>query len=295
MGEGMAGNLERPHEPLADSAPVAWALAPGLCPGDPASHDTCVWYHRVWQYLRLLGIITSIRTNTSFLLDTFERLADTHPRVLISGSADYGMLAHLKHAFGDRPLDVTLVDRCPTSVRLNQWYADRYGFPLTTVCDDVLAVRSDRPFDLVCTHNFVGRFDADARLGLARRWHALLRPGGVVVTTQRVRPGSREARTSYTPEEARELGATVAAAAAAYPGSLGVTPADLSQATFEYAMRKGTYIVTSPQEIVDTFERAGFEVRLADEGGGLDERRDDRPSSTAGPDTYRMRLMAVKP
>ena len=51
----------------------------GCVAGDPASHDSCVWYHRMWQYLRLLGIITSIRTNTPFLLATFERLADTHP------------------------------------------------------------------------------------------------------------------------------------------------------------------------------------------------------------------------
>jgi SAM-dependent methyltransferase len=291
----MRGSLEGPYEPLADSAPLAWALAPTLCPGDPASHDTCVWYHRVWQYLRLLEIITSIRTNTSFLLETFERLADTHPRVLITASADYGMLAHVKHAFGDRPLEVTLVDRCPTSVGLNQWYADRLGFAITTVCDDVLAVQADRPFDLVCTHNFVGRFDADARARLARRWHDLLRPGGVVVTTQRVRPGSREVKTAYSREQARALGATVAAAAAAYPESLGVLPDALGQATFEYALRKGAYVVSSPQEIADTFTRAGFDVRVADEGGGVAERQTDRPSSTAGNDTYRMRLVAMKP
>ena len=295
MGEGMAGHLERPYEPLADSAPLAWALAPRLCQGDPASHESCVWYHQVWQYLRLLEIITSIRTNTPFLLDTFARLADTHPRVLIAASADYGMLAHLKHAFGDRPLDVTLVDRCPTSIRLNQWYADRLGFALTTVCDDVLAVRTDRPFDLVCTHNFVGRFEAEGRLRLAERWHALLRPGGVVVTTQRVRPGSREVRTSYTPEQARALGATVAAAAAAYPGSLGASPEDVGHATVENALRKEAYVVTSSREIAETFERAGFEVRVADEGGGAAERQADRPSSTAGTDSYRMRLVAMKP
>jgi hypothetical protein len=290
----MAGNLERPYEPLAESAPLAWRLAPGLCPGDATSLDTCVWYHRVWQYLRLLGIITSIRTNTSFLLDTFDGLAGTHPRVLIAASADYGMLAHVRHAFGERPLDVTLVDRCPTSLRLNQWYADRLGFALTTACGDVLAVETDRPFDLVCTHNFIGRFAAEARLELARRWHAQLRSGGVVVTTQRVRPGSRLARASYTREQARELAARVVAAAAAYDGSIGVSPEALSQAVFEYAMRKSTCVVASPSEIAGAFERAGFDVQTADEGGGDAERQADRPSSTAGADTYRMRLIAVK-
>jgi SAM-dependent methyltransferase len=293
----MVGDLDGrvPEEPLADSAPLAWAIAPGSCPGAPASFDTCLWYHRVWQYLRLLGIITSIRTNTSFLLETFERLADTHPRVLISASADYGMLAHLRHAYGDGPLDVTLVDRCPTTLRLNAWYADRFGIALTTVCDDVLAVEADRPFDLICTHNFVGRFEAEARLRLAERWHALLRPGGVVVTTQRIRPSSHERRASYTREQAGALADSVAAAAAAYAGSLGVTPAALREATFEYALRKGTYVVTARHQITESFERAGFDVNVADEGGGPLEREHDRPSSTAGKDTYRMRLVATRP
>ena len=263
--------------------------------GRPASHDTCVWYHRVWQYLRLLGIITSIRTNTSFLLDTFERLADTHPRVLITASADYGMLAHLKHAFGDRPLDVTLVDRCPTSVRLNQWYADRLGFTLTTVCGDVLAVETDRPFDLVCTHNFVGRFDADARLRLARRWHALLRPGGVVVTTQRVRPGSRETRTSYTQEQAqrarrhrRSGGGRLLRAAGR--DARRVEPGDVRVRDAQGGVRRDVAAGDRRRRS----SALGFEVRLADEGGGLAERETDRPSSTAGTDSYRMRLVAVK-
>jgi SAM-dependent methyltransferase len=294
MGAHMARYLTAPEEPLADSAPVAWSLAPALCAGDPASIDSCLWYHRVWQYLRLLDIITSIRTNTTFLLATFERLASTHPRVLISGSADYAMLAHLRHAFGARPLDVTLVDRCATSVRMNEWYAQRYGMTLTAVCGDALAVETDRPYDLVCTHNFVGRFDLERRQRLVDRWHAVLAPGGVVVTTQRVRPGDRMAYSSYTDAEARELADRVATAAAAHGEPLGTTPEELRTATYEYALRKRTHVIASPGEIAQPFERAGFTVNLADEGGGLAEREADRPSSTAGRDTYRMRIVATK-
>jgi SAM-dependent methyltransferase len=294
MGEGMAGSLTNPDEPLAESAPIAWSLAPALCAGDPASRDSCLWYHRIWQYLRLLDIITSIRTNTPFLLATLARLAPTHPRVLISGSADYAMLAHLREAFGAHPLDVTIVDRCATSVRINQWYADRYGVGLTPIRGDALAVDTDRPFDLVCTHNFVGRFDRDARQRLVDRWHAVLRPGGVVVTTQRVRPGDRSRMSSYSDDEARALAARVAAAAADYRGTLGATPEDLREVAYQYALRKGTYVIESPSEIVAPFEQAGFEVNLADQGGGLAERQADRPSSTAGLDTFRMRLIATR-
>ena len=288
----MAGSLTKPDEPLAESAPVAWGLAPSLCAGDPASHDSCLWYHRIWQYLRLLDIITSIRTNTTFLLATLERLAPTHPRVLISGSADYAMLAHLREAFGSRPLDVTLVDLCATSVRMNQWYADRYGLALTPVCGDALSVETDRPFDLVCTHNFVGRFDPASRQRLVERWHAVLRPGGVVVTTQRVRPGERSRKASYSEAAARALAEKVMAAARVYPGALGATVPELGEVAYQYALRKGAYVIESPAEIVAPFQRAGFEVNLVDEGGGQAERQADRPSSTAGLETYRMRLVA---
>ena len=290
----MAGSLTAPDEPLAESAPVAWALAPSLCAGDPASLDCCRWYHQVWQYLRLLDIITSIRTNTAFLVEAIARLAATHPRVLISGSADYGMLAHVRHAFGRRPLEVTLVDLCPTSLGINQWYADRYGVALTAVCGDALAVETDRPFDLVCTHNFVGRFDSESRQRLVDRWHAVLRPGGVVLTTQRVRPGDRARKASYSDLEARALAARIRAAAAAYPAPLGVPLEELGEATYQYALRKGSYVIESPSEVVAPFERAGFAVNLADEGGGRSEREADRPSSTAGLETYRMRIVATK-
>jgi SAM-dependent methyltransferase len=294
MGTGMAGYLTTPDEPLAESAPVAWALAPRLCAGDPSSLESCVWYHRIWQYLRLLDIITSIRTNTPFLLGTLQRLAPSHPRVLISGSADYAMLAHLRQAYGARPLDVTMLDRCATSVAVNEWYADRYGMAITSVCGDALTVESDRRFDLVCTHNFVGRFDPVARQRLIDRWHSLLRPGGVVVTTQRVRPGERGRQSSYSEEAARALAGRIVEAAKAYPRPLGVPLDELGDATYEYARRKGAHAITSAAEIVDAFERAGFEVNLADEGGGQAERESDRPSSTAGRETFRMRIIATR-
>ena len=146
-----------PVEPLAESAPLAWAIAPRLCPGDHQSPSGCVWYHRVWQYLRLLGVITSIRTNSAFLTRTFDGLALNHPRVLVSGSADYAMLAHLWHAYAGRPLDVTVVDLCPTALYLNEWYAGRLGFRLSTVHSDALAEHRRRPRQIIWVYEREGR------------------------------------------------------------------------------------------------------------------------------------------
>jgi SAM-dependent methyltransferase len=212
----------------------------------------------------------------------------------VSGSADYGMLAHVSHAFAERPLDVTVIDRCPTSIWLNQWYAERYALPVTTACADALEFESDTPFDVITTHNFVGRFDRETRQRLVERWRDLLRPGGVVVTTQRVRPGSRAELARYAPDEAREVAERVTRAAAAFAGpALGAAPSAIGDCAYEYALRKGGYVIASPRDVVELFERSGFDVNLADEGGQA-ERDSDRPSSTAGKDTYRMRLVATK-
>jgi SAM-dependent methyltransferase len=285
-----------PVEPLAETAPLAWAEAPERCHRDPQTGDTCLWYHRVWQYLRLLGVITSVRTNTDFLIRSFRDYASTggYRFALVSATADYSMLAHLKHAYAEanRPLDATVIDRCDTSLLLNRWYADRYDVPLTTKCGDVLRYVTDRPFDLICSHNFLGRFDRDPRRQLISRWHALLRPGGIVVTTQRIRPGSREQRASYRDDEARELSLRVTAIARTHSG-LSVDPDELGLAVYEYAIRKGGYVIRSDREITDVFTEQGFDVDLA-EGGGLAEQDRDRPSSTAGKDTYRLRIVARK-
>ena len=283
-----------PVEPLAESAPLAWAIAPRLCPGDPQSPSTCVWYHRVWQYLRLLGVITSIRTNSAFLTRTFDGLALNHPRVLVSGSADYAMLAHLWHAYASRPLDVTVVDLCPTALYLNEWYAGRLGFRLSTVHSDALEHMTDRPYDLICTHNFVGRFDAAARRRLLARWAMLLRPGGVIVTTQRIRPNHSGHKQAFTADGACELSARVVAAASAYPGSLGAGIDEIGAAAYQYALRQGGYVIRTTREITDAFEAEGFDVELVDEGGGMPERERDRPSSSDGTDTFRMRVVAKR-
>jgi SAM-dependent methyltransferase len=277
-----------PDEPLGESAPLAWRDAPVLCAGD------CLPYHRVWQYLRWLGLITSIRTNTDFLAGTFRRLASSHPRVLVSGTADYGMLAQLHHAYGAAPLHATVVDLCPTPLMLNRWYGDRFGRTVRTAQHDAVSYGDDSPFDLVVTHNFVGRFDDASRRRLVANWWRLLRPGGQVVTTQRVRPHAPAGETGYPEDKAEEL-AQIAASAAARAGFTAADTAAFRDTVREYARRKKTMVIGSTAEITDCFESCGFAIDLLDEGGGAAERERDRPSSLAGLDTFRMRLIARKP
>jgi SAM-dependent methyltransferase len=289
-------NTARPVEPLAASAAIGWLQAPRLCYRNPETGETCEWYHRVWQYMRLLGVITSVRTNTSFLIDRFRRAAreGSSRRVLVAGTADYSMLAHLSAAYSAEgvPLEATVVDRCPTALLLNRWYADRYEIALSTACVDALMYEADQPFDVVCTHNFLARFDEAARASLVAHWHALLQPGGIVVTTQRIRPDLCGRQTSYTRDQAFSLARRIEEEARRRSEPLDVDPAELAHAVYEHAIRRYSYTIQSAEQVARLFEAAGFAIEEVDEGGGACEREQDRPSSPAGTDTYRMRIVA---
>ncbi len=87
-------------EPLGESAPVARKLAEKHCDRSNAE-SSCLLYHSAWQYFRLIGLISTISADDDFLIDALANLAATgrFDRVLISGSADYGMLARVIHAY----------------------------------------------------------------------------------------------------------------------------------------------------------------------------------------------------
>jgi hypothetical protein len=57
-------------------------------------------------------------------------------------------------------------------------------------------------------------------------------------------------------------------------------------------MTRESYAIRTKQELTDLFEAAGFDLELADEGGGTAERARDRPARTRSAESYRMRIVA---
>ena len=255
------------EEPLAESAPLARQLAPTWCRMDPRTGGNCAWFHGFWQYLRLLELIATPKHHTAFYgaaLGAAARSPDVK-RVLVAGAADYGMLAQVIAAFrhyGNEP-EVTVSDVCETPLRLNEWYAGRVGCPITTNRCDMLEYPAGRPFDVVCTHSFLGEFPPCQRLDLVRKWHEVLRPGGVVVTVKRIRPDAGSEPIRFTADQARAFEARVreAARSAALPG---VTAQELADDAKTYAERSHTWPLKSREEIAGLFEQSSFRVDRLD-------------------------------
>jgi SAM-dependent methyltransferase len=287
-------DLPMVDEPLAESAPLAWEKAPALCWRDPETGVGCEAYHRAWQYRRLLGLITTVGTDGDFLLERFSSLArgGAHRRVLVAGTADYGMLAHLAAAYRSEgaPLEVTVVDRCATPLMLNRWYGERRSLPVETLQANLLDLPIGRAFDLVCTHSLFGRLTKEDRERVVGAWHAQLRPGGLVLTTQRIRPGAATSVLVLDENAARAVGAAAENAARAFPVP-GPSPEELGRVVAEEVRGRVSHLLRAQEEALDPFVRQGFtieEARVPD----ADQRGRDRPASLAGSDSHRLQIVA---
>ena len=238
------------NEPLRKSAPLARAWSEQLC-------GSCAWYHGAWQYLRLAGVISGITAEADFFQTAFRNLARDggNERVLVAGSADYGMLAQVIDSYrvaGVAPR-LSIVDRCETPLRLNHWYARYFDLEPTLYRADILDFEPNTPFDVICTHSFFSFVAPERHVDLVQRWHALLRPGGHVVTSQSVRPNYPDERVRFTPQQAEEFADRAAEAGKA----IDVPMRELATG---FAQNKTGFVVRSEEHLRQAFVEGGFDL-----------------------------------
>jgi len=285
------------HEPLAASAPLAKILADTHCSHSSTDSAGCDWYHGAWQFFRLLGLINTICSDDDFfarVLPAFCR--DSQQHILISGAADYALLARIAAANADgrgcAPL-ITVLDRCSTPLLLNLWYAEQVGIPVTIQQTDILRITPRPSYDLVCTHSFLSFFDAEDRGRLVRNWFALLKPGGCVVTAQRVRPQEQHSLIGYKPNQIRDFGRRARLLATSNFASIGLDPSLAEAMAVGYAARYTTFAIRSVSELAQLFCQAGFVLRefSAPEHPGAN----DQPGAPQDAASMRWRIVAEKP
>jgi 2-polyprenyl-3-methyl-5-hydroxy-6-metoxy-1,4-benzoquinol methylase len=175
--------------------------------------DSCDWYHSTWQYLRLLNMV-AVPPWYKFYNKAVSSLLRKRPNpsVLISGAADFGMLATVHQAIeaaGVFP-KITIYDICTTPLLSCRWYAERHGFDVRCVCDNLITTTSAARggFDLIVTDELLTVLRSDDKRAMVRRWKELLKPGGAVVTTAMVGgPTTADLRRSYAARARLQLDA----------------------------------------------------------------------------------------
>lgn len=275
-------------EPLDKSAPLAKEAASRLCGMDSVSGSDCAWYHGTWQYLRLLGVITTLDKHAPLFIDALRALARAGDsrRVLISGSADYALLALALSAFNEENVaaDITVIDRCQTPLLLCRWYADILSTSIETRQTSVLDYQNEQGFDIIFTHSFLGFFSKDQRPALFAKWRQLLRPGGKLLLANGIKPADGDAPVYFTQDEANAFTERTLEKAKRMDGQLDLSQDALRNLAQTFAENIFGYAVTSRQELTTLLEDAGFEIDTAD-FGDLGISSEHHPTGPTGVDT----------
>ncbi|MCU7722731.1 class I SAM-dependent methyltransferase [Actinoplanes sp. KI2] len=239
---------------VAEWCATVSSLSPASCSHGPVDAVSCAWYHGVWPFLREVDMVSSPTWHHDFYRTWLPR--DPGGRVLVSGTADFSMVAYAIEAGGE----VIVLDQCRTPLDASEWYARRAGVPLTARQGDLL--RDDLPVTdatVIVSDALLTRFaPADAAI-VAKKWFAALAPGGRVVTTVRIHSGSEFDATGEARGRARfaERFRQRLDGSAAH-GKLGT--ADLVAAAGVYADKMTSANLGSEESIRRLFEAAGFTI-----------------------------------
>lgn len=196
--------LERRDQLLLHSADIMMKDAHTFCHGSYLTKgvSSCEWYHSSWQYLRILGLVSTPDWHSDFYARSFEEAFTSGVRdVLVSGTADYAIIHHLAKAIPEElaaSVVTTVMDICWTPIQIckwyDRWYEHEFGTRLNLRFSQRDALETefrDETFDMITTDAFITRFEPEQRVDLVKEWRRILKPGGRVVTTARLSPGAR--------------------------------------------------------------------------------------------------------
>lgn len=254
-------------EPMLKSAPLMSMLSEVMCRGSYMSGEDCSWYHRIWQYLRIFNLVSTPTWHHEFYIESLKSLFINKNRrinILICGTADYSMLAHVLHAFSNSQAEpeITVLDLCQTPLVICEWYAIKNGKKIRTVQHDILKFDERSYFDLVITDAFLTRFSDDEKLEILRKWRWLLKEGGIVATTIRLEKVNGLVRA--TENEMSEFIEKVRKSAKAWQPFLRESTDDIVGKAQEYAENMTSFPIVDREHFQSMISENGFSIMKDD-------------------------------
>jgi len=281
---------------LHESAPLALDWSKHHCAQANGDDAGCAWYHGSWQVLRCLGVFRSIRSDDEFFIPVLAQLIhDGARRILVSGAADYALMARVIAAAGEQAKDlhITVIDLCETPLRLNAWYGEKAGVEVEVIKVDILSHEPKQRFDLICTHSFLCFFDQSDRKRLLQTWWDCLQPGGRVITAQRARTDDHQPVIAYSIDEVTALGDRAYRLARDQYDTQKIDP-ELARGLAEaYGRYHSTYLIRTAEEIQDLFEGQGFKLETFSPPDA-ERLTDDTPGTPNQTGSVRWRILARK-
>ena len=175
FASGTAITAGRFEEDLPAMAAQAYALSERLC-------VRCRIHHAVWPYLRLANMCGGPEAGAPVVEGTLRKLlAPGGRRVLIAGACDSGLVGTVARAGLDLKPEITLVDRCETSLELSRRFAAEWSLPIRTKRLDLTGLELEG-FDIVYANSLLQFIAEDRRVDVLARMRRALRPGGHLVS-----------------------------------------------------------------------------------------------------------------
>ena len=189
-------------EPLKELALFAYYWADKTCSED------CRSYHKNWSMIRYLDLDSQLPHHADYFIKKIQEYSQKKATIsiLISGSADTGLLAVVLHSIKHLhiPVEITLVDRCQTVLLQNQLFAQFSQINIKTIQLDILKL-DEVNFDLILAHSFINFFQATEHKKLFNKWHSLLKLGGQVLINNKSITEVLDSRTISKPTIEKKL------------------------------------------------------------------------------------------
>jgi hypothetical protein len=151
---------------------------------------TCNYpYHILWPLLRAAGIKGTLRPAEDQVLASFlVPLMKDGARILIAGSADTATLCTIGRMAGDRRPDFTVLDRCPSPLKLIQEFVAERQIPCRTQLADLTTYTDECRWDIVLAHYTFQFIAPEERFNVLERLSRSLVPGGTLVCVDKEVP-----------------------------------------------------------------------------------------------------------
>ena len=252
------------QEPIMQSADMMYEVASLCCTHDHVNGESCQWYHSIWQYLRLLDVVSTPSWHHDFYMKyLFDNVScGENASALISGAADYSMLSYVLHVAKRKSLkaDVTILDLCETPLFACKWYAKKMEQPLTALQINVFDLPEDKHYDMICADAFLTRFSGTQLKNVLSKWYRVLNPRGIVVTTVRIHDEAHVCPSTPTEEAVQRFKTKVLSRVGVWEKYINLTADEIGEKAEFYARKMVSNYLGTKESILATMEGCGFSV-----------------------------------
>ena len=249
---------------LLESCDQMYELSKQNCNGSYLDTNSCEWYHSAWQYLRVIDKVSSPTWHFDFYFEEFNRLITNETKILVSGTADYSILALIYFVANKKNVSpkIWVCDLCNTPLSICQSFAIRNNFLISVLQGDIKSIEIPQKFDIITTDAFLTRFPFSEKELIINKWSLLLSEKGTIITTVRIEENIKQNDEIRTDSKMEIYKQEVESATTNSPLALQVEK--IKNLAGEYISHIVSIPFTSNKEIKNIFSKFGLAIQISE-------------------------------